>query len=148
MKIICVGRAFAKVIRFLWKHKGMGLVHVHVVVEDYALGFAMYGVLYMYMYWACFLIDPRWQSICKLLTLYSHKRARNRVIELLHVIYFLSFSALCGKVEVLQFRGVARILGKGVLDYVCEVRMQNFKPRPLINRKVEVQTVTENAFWM
>ena len=23
MKIICVGRAFTKVIRFLWKHKGM-----------------------------------------------------------------------------------------------------------------------------
>ena len=31
-------------------------------------------------------------------------------------------------------RGVARILGKGVLDYARKARMQNFNPRPLINR--------------
>ena len=32
-------------------------------------------------------------------------------------------------------RGVARILGKGVLDYAREARAQNFKPRTLINRQ-------------
>ena len=43
-------------------------------------------------------------------------------------------------------RGVAGNLGKGVLDYACKARAQNFKPHPLINGKVEVQIVTENAF--
>ena len=33
------------------------------------------------------------------------------------------------------FRGVARILGKGVLKYAREVRAQKFKPRPLINHQ-------------
>ena len=33
-----------------------------------------------------------------------------------------------------MYRSVARILGKGVLDYVHKVCAQNFKPRPLINR--------------
>ena len=35
-------------------------------------------------------------------------------------------------------RGVARIIGKGVLEYVHKVRAQNFnnfKPHPLINRQ-------------
>ena len=32
-------------------------------------------------------------------------------------------------------RGVARILGKGVLEYAREARAQKFKPRPLINRQ-------------
>ena len=32
-------------------------------------------------------------------------------------------------------RGVARILGKGVLEYARKARAQNFKPRPLINRQ-------------
>ena len=31
-------------------------------------------------------------------------------------------------------RGVARIIGKGVLDYAREVGVQNLKPHPLINR--------------
>ena len=33
------------------------------------------------------------------------------------------------------YRGVARILDKGVLEYAREARAQNFKPRPLINRQ-------------
>ena len=32
-------------------------------------------------------------------------------------------------------RGVARILGKRVLEYARKARLQNFKPRPLINRQ-------------
>ena len=43
-------------------------------------------------------------------------------------------------------RGVARNLGKGVLDYARKARVQKFKPRPLINDKVKVQIVIENAF--
>ena len=43
-------------------------------------------------------------------------------------------------------RGVARNLGKGVLDYARKARAQNFKLHPLINGKVEVKIVTENAF--
>ena len=37
-------------------------------------------------------------------------------------------ATLCGRKQ-----GIARILGKGVLDYEREVRAQNFKPHPLIN---------------
>ena len=40
-------------------------------------------------------------------------------------------------------RGIARILDKGVLDYVRKARAQKFKPRPLIYRKVKVQIITE-----
>ena len=32
-------------------------------------------------------------------------------------------------------RGIARILGKGVLEYARKARVQNFKPCPLINRQ-------------
>ena len=32
-------------------------------------------------------------------------------------------------------RGVARILGKRVLEYVREARAQNFKPRPFTNHQ-------------
>ena len=39
-------------------------------------------------------------------------------------------------------RGVARILGKRVLMYACA----NFDHAHLQNGKVEVQTITENAF--
>ena len=37
--------------------------------------------------------------------------------------------------EMAKTKGVARILGKGVLEYACKERAQNFKPRPLINRQ-------------
>ena len=37
--------------------------------------------------------------------------------------------------EAYLFRGVARILGKGVLEYARKARTQNFKPRPLINHQ-------------
>ena len=39
------------------------------------------------------------------------------------------------KLVTSHIRRVARILGKGVLEYAREARAQNFKPRPLINRQ-------------
>ena len=42
-------------------------------------------------------------------------------------------------------RGVARILGKGVLDYAREARAQNLSHAHLLTGKVEVQIVIENA---
>ena len=39
-------------------------------------------------------------------------------------------------------RGVARILGKGVLDYACKI----LSHAHLLTVKVEVQIVKENAF--
>ena len=39
-------------------------------------------------------------------------------------------------------RGVARILGKGVLDYTCKI----LSHAHLLTGKVEVQIITENAF--
>ena len=44
------------------------------------------------------------------------------------------FSGLVNLWVTASVRDVARILGKGVLDYAHEARVQNFKPRPLINR--------------
>ena len=40
-------------------------------------------------------------------------------------------------------RGVARILGEGVLEYVC---MQNLSHAHLLTVRVEVQIVKENDF--
>ena len=46
------------------------------------------------------------------------------------------------------FRGIARILGKGVLDYAREARTQILSHAHLLTVKVEVQIIIENAFWM
>ena len=44
-------------------------------------------------------------------------------------------------------RGVARILGKGVLIICARSARANFGHAHSRNGKVEVQTITENAFW-
>ena len=45
-----------------------------------------------------------------------------------------------------QHRGVARIFGKGVLDYMREACTQNLSHAHLLTGKVKVQIVTENTF--
>ena len=49
----------------------------------------------------------------------------------------------CCQVSVTN-RGVARILGNGVLEYVREARAQIFKPRPLITVVNRIQRMIQS----
>ena len=48
---------------------------------------------------------------------------------------------------IYMYRGVARILGRGVLSMRAQSARANFSHAHLRNGKVEVQIITENMFW-
>ena len=76
-------------------------------------------------------------------TRHSHRTRSPLLWAVIRIFYLGTATIYC---TFAHLRGVARILGKGVLEYARKARAQNFKPRPLLIVKVKVQIVKENAF--
>ena len=64
-----------------------------------------------------------------------------------HLLAILSFEDIEPIIlsKAAHYKGVARILGKGVLMYARAKRARKFDHTHLRNGKVEVQIITENA---